>query len=224
MEVKPDMKLQVGIETAFVADGGVGTVARKDTDVVGEGQYLGADAIDKGCRVAAGKVGATNAALKQRVPSEEEFVLGKIETKPAWGVAGRMEHTEAHLSQRQLLPVCEIEINGDKGSGHLHVEPLASHRWCKIIDGLLEGMAQGTQSVKFMQEREAEDVVEVHVGLQGKTRKEMVFLDEMVDFCLLSVSIDSTIDNGTLKRVVPHKEAILPDGVRNKSFNVHKGR
>ena len=72
--------LQEGVGFTLGANGGGGTVAGQNFGFIGEGQQARLDGVDDLAKVAAGQVGAADAAGKQRVPRDEQFERDKVQT------------------------------------------------------------------------------------------------------------------------------------------------
>ena len=96
MIIQYSMAFHIGaqerIAPALCADGGRGAVAGQNLGFVGQSQQAGLDGVDDLAGVAAGQVGAADAAGKERVAGDEQLERGKVEADRALGVAGRVEH------------------------------------------------------------------------------------------------------------------------------------
>ena len=86
-----DQLLQEWICSAFGADGGGWSVAGNDPGFVGEGQQAGVDGVDDLLEVAAGQVGAADAAGKERVAGEDHLERSEVKADGALGVAGGVQ-------------------------------------------------------------------------------------------------------------------------------------
>jgi len=79
------------VSPAFGADGGGGPVAGDDVGLVGQGQQTGVNGIENLIRVAAGEVGAADAAGEKSVAGYDHLERDEVETDGALRVAGGME-------------------------------------------------------------------------------------------------------------------------------------
>lgn len=84
--------LQEGISLALLADGSLRPVARADAGVVVESEQLTVERAEDGFEGATPKVGATDAASKQRIARKKSLVRRrKIQADAPRGVAGGMK-------------------------------------------------------------------------------------------------------------------------------------
>ena len=105
----------------FGADGGGVAVSCCDNGVVGEGEQLGLDAVDEPVEIAAGQIGASDAAFEQRVARDHGCAVGHIERDTSGGVSWRGKHDDFLVAEHQFVAVFQGLVDAD--GRHLNLEP-----------------------------------------------------------------------------------------------------
>jgi hypothetical protein len=99
----------------FGADGGCGPVAGQDPGVVGKGQEPGFDGVDDLAWVAAGQIGAADAAGKQGIAGNDHFERLEMKTDGTLGVPRRVQHISGVTIETDAQAIGEAYV----GSGHI---------------------------------------------------------------------------------------------------------
>ena len=87
--------------------------------IIRQGQDLAADAVHQRGVIAAGQVGAANAAGKEHIANEGDLLGGAVEHHMAGGVAGDVAHFESSAAQGKYLAVFQGYI---RVGGRVHVQ------------------------------------------------------------------------------------------------------
>lgn len=99
----------------FGADRGGGAVARQDPGVVGKRQEPGLDGLDDLAWVAAGQIGAADAARKQSISGNDHLERLEMKTNRTLGVTRRVQHFGGVAIETDTQPIGEAYV----GSGHI---------------------------------------------------------------------------------------------------------
>ena len=78
-------------------------VTGEDGGFAGEGEEVGADTVNECVEIAAGKVGAANAAGEEYIAGDDPVASGIIERYAAGRVAGGVEYGEGIIADVQRL-------------------------------------------------------------------------------------------------------------------------
>src|SRR5271157_3498523 len=101
---------QEGIASAFRADSGFGAVAGKNPDFIRQCQQAGMDGVDDLIEIAAGKIGASDAAFKERVSGHQQLERGKVQADRALRVPGSVDDLSWVASQTHNLAIGQAFI------------------------------------------------------------------------------------------------------------------
>jgi hypothetical protein len=97
--------LEEWIAFSLISDRGGWSVARKNPGFIGQGHQPGTERVHDLIEVAAGQVGAADAAGKQGVAGNQQLERGKVEADRPLGVAGGVQNTGGIVLEPYDLPI-----------------------------------------------------------------------------------------------------------------------
>ena len=104
------------------ADGGDGAVTGNDSGFVGQSEQAGVDGVDDLLGIAAGQVGAADAAGEERVAGDDHFERREMKADGTLGVAGRVEDLGGVVVEADTMAVGQGFV-GRGGFGSGNAEP-----------------------------------------------------------------------------------------------------
>ena len=133
------------------------------------------EAGDHGVVVAAGQIGAAVGAGKQDVPAEQQPGPLLVEADGPLGVAGRVEHVEDEVANRQLLTL--LQVTGR--DARLHLEPVVVGRGEPMLVERMDGKRRPRSA---HQRCVVEDVVDVPVRVGHQVQRQPVRRDPIEEW------------------------------------------
>lgn len=170
----------VGVVAEFFGDGGGGAVAGVDCGCRGEFQNFGVDAADEGGVVAAGEVGAADAALEKDVAGKDEVRIGDVVQQAACGMAGGFQRHDFLISETERCFLVDEDIDVERTDFNRQMEHLGL-LLAALSEVFVVAVGVDFRAVAFAGVIHAEGVVDVDVGQQYRLDYELVVGDEAVD-------------------------------------------
>ena len=201
---------------ALGADGGCRSVAGNDSCVVGKCQQAGVYRVDDLFGVAAGKVGAADAAGKECVACNDHFERKKVEANGALGVAGCVQDLGGIVVESDV-PAVEEAFVGRGGFGGLDAEPggLGGHH---LEQGQIVLVEVDGGSCEALELERATDVVNVGVRHENLLELEAEGREAAVNAGDFVAGVD---DDGFGGAFVAHDGAVALQGADGERLEDH---
>ena len=193
-------------------------MARIDFGVVGQAKQPLNDVGAKLFVIAAGQVGAANAATKERVAGEHPAFDFGIEADATDGMSRRAYDFQCAFTHFDDLTVLEVKVGKVDVIFDGKAEP------GRMTFGLNEivfhvGMCRHGNVVAVFHRHVADDVINVAVRVDGHHRLETVAVDEAEELVVFGLVGAAWIDDDALKRVVVNDVCVFSKRVKNERFN-----
>ncbi len=191
-------------------------MAGYDPGFVRQGEQAGLDGVDDLLGVAAGKVGAADAAGKERIASEDHVEWGEVKTDGALSMAGGMEDPGWVGAQADMLAISEdiIRRSGFRGFD-TYPRRLFGHDLELGEVVFIEKDGGAGQGFEF---DGSADVVDVSVRNQNLLEGEAERVESAMDAGDFVTRID---DDGFAGLLVGQNGAVALEGTDRKRFENH---
>ena len=216
------------IPVFFFADGGEGAVAGEHLCVFGEDEQTGVDGVQDLPAVAAGEVGAADAAGKESVSCDEQagaggarngrLGWGEVETDAALGVARGVQDLRGGGVETDLHAVGKAGV-GSRGLGSFDAQP-AGLGFHHFEQGQVGFVQQNWSPGEAFQLERAADVVDVGVGDEDLFEGQTQLSETAVDAGDFVAGVD---DDGLMRRRVTEDGAIALERAYGEGFDVDGG-
>lgn len=148
--------------SSLIGDGGFGAMAGVDLGFRGEGEQLGAYAIEEAIEVAAGQIGTADGAAEECIACDDSLCSGYVKADAGGGMTGRLTHFKLALAEGKLHAGAQFVLDGGE-AGFGQVEHLSL-----LGDGLIEivltRVHPGIDAESLFHLGQGADVIEVGVG------------------------------------------------------------
>jgi hypothetical protein len=205
-------------------DGGSGSVAGNDCDVVGKGEEALVDGGEELRGIASGEVGAAYGSGEESVAGEEEGLGREVEADASFGVAGGVEDGAGEARSIALrggsdgdeLAVVEGVVGGgDGGGGDAEPAGLNVHHFDQ---GQVALVVEDGGAGELLEAVSAGDVVDVGVSDDDLLDGERVFGEEGHDAGDVVAGVD---DDGFAGGLVAEDGAVALEGADGDGFEDH---
>jgi hypothetical protein len=200
----------------FGADGGEGAMARQDLGVVGKGQKPGFDGLDDLARVAAGEIGAADAAGKKGIAGDDHLERREMKTNRTLGVPRCVQHVGRVTIETNAKAILEADVGGG------HVGCRDTDPCCLLLHHFEKGeivlVEQDGSAREVLQLECAADMVDVAVGDQDLLELESKVGEAAINPADFIAGID---DDGFGGVLVTKQGAIALQGADDERLENH---
>lgn len=186
--------LEERIGDFFSADGGGGAVAGINDGIVREGVEAFSDGFEKSTHVAAGEVGAADAALEEGIASDDEAVGGVIKADSTGRMAREMDNLQVTAANGDDFAVGEmaghtgiLEPEGEAELLGLIAQPVAEE--CIV------GVGEDGDIVFGGQVGIGHNMVYMQMGVDNGYNLEGIIAEKAVDGIEFAIVDDSGVDD-----------------------------
>ena len=191
------------------------------------GWQLGGEHVKRGhhvCIAAPFEIGTADAHTEKCVATEGDMFISIVKDDTAGRMARGVKNLPGMGTEGNIVAIGEITVNGRHIQMDGNAQDLAGLLFHIFHEETVVLMGLGLQTESPEDIAVAHAVVEVAVGAEQMTRRQVVLLDIVDDGLAFFRIICPTIDDDTVARLVADHIAVLSEHITEEAFDGKHGR